>query len=354
MFGTTFFGKYQVEARAIPRAVRRNKNATVFFLFLTSATFFSVSIVRRYTSAPSISLTRVFEARRSLLLHQCIRKGQTANCDNDSNNGCRRRREDIFPPLRHLKYIQNLPGDLVFCVPLKAGSSSLNNYIYTNVDAADFQTWYNETKKKTIGDKYVEEMLDQGGTTRVMVIRHPFHRLVSAFHYIFRASVNLEPIFIEQAATSWLAGRIIKQLRPHSTDPLISFPEFVDYVLDTEGKFTDLKAEEVARWSWGSSPVGISDHWQPFSTFCSPCRLLPQIILELETLKEELPFVLEWSGLSRVYGQFSPLPRANAAVVGNAKSVARELFGQLTKKQIDGLLEYYKDDFNIGGYNIHL
>ena len=145
MFGTTFFGKYQVEARAIPRAVRRNKNATVFFLFLTSATFFSVSIVRRYTSAPSISLTRVFEARRSLLLHQCIRKGQTANCDNDSNNGCRRRREDIFPPLRHLKYIQNLPGDLVFCIPLKAGSSSLNSYIFTNIDAADFQTWYNET-----------------------------------------------------------------------------------------------------------------------------------------------------------------------------------------------------------------
>ena len=115
-----------------------------------------------------------------------------------------------------------------------------------------------------------------------MVMRHPLHRLVSAFHYLFRASVNLKPIFVEQAATSWLAERIIRKVRPQSKDPLVSFHEFVDYVLDTEKKFTDLKAEEVSRWSWGASPVGISDHWQPFSSFCSPCRLLPHIILELE------------------------------------------------------------------------
>ena len=75
------------------------------------------------------------------------------------------------------------------------------------------------------------------------------------------------------------------------------------------------------------------------------------MVLELETLSEELPFVLEWSGLSRVYGQFSALAQANAASVGKSKEVARELISQLTGSQIEGLLEFYKDDFTIGGYN---
>ena len=135
-------------------------------------------------------------------------------------------------------------------------------------------------------------------------------------------------------ATSWLAESIIRKLRPQTKDPLVSFSKFVDYILNTEieNKFTDLKAEEAARWSRGASPVGISDHWQPFSTFCSPCRLLPQMILELETVSEELPFVLEWSGLSRVY----PLARANAASMGKSNEMTRELMSQLTKKQIKG------------------
>ena len=78
------------------------------------------------------------------------------------------------------------------------------------------------------------------------------------------------------------------------------------------------------------------------------------MILELETLSEELPFVLEWTGLSRVYGQFSVLPRVNEASVAKTKEVTKELMGQLTSSQFEGLLEYYKDDFAIGGYNVQL
>ena len=108
------------------------------------------------------------------------------------------------------------------------------------------------------------------------------------------------------------------------------------------------------RWRPFSGPrFGISVHWQPFATFCSPCRLLPQIILKLETLDEEFPFVLEWSGLSRVYGVFTEFPRDNAAL-GNTKETTEELIAQLTRKQMDGLLEFYKEDFAIGGYSTQL
>ena len=199
---------------------------TIFFLFITSAFLFSINLftVPNNKDGPSLNLNRIFEARRSLLLNHCIKKTK-----NEAGNASIIR---DFPPLHHLKYIQNLPADLIFCVPPKTGSSSLNNFFFANVNSADYQTWFNETKK-VFRDKRVEELIERGGSNRVMVIRHPFHRLVSAFQFLFRFLVNLKPInkFVDQSAISWLAERIIRKLRPHSTDPLISFPEFVDYVL---------------------------------------------------------------------------------------------------------------------------
>ena len=370
MYGTTFFAKFKVPERT----VIRKRSLKGLFVFVTIAAFFSVGIVGRYKEnevesetkskelsdgrAPvgsstnhfsqlNLTVTGVLEARRSLLLSHCLSKAKSQSADCENEKKCD---SNIFPPLRHLHYIQNLPEDLVFCVPLKTGSSSLMNFMHKNVDAGDFNTWYNETRVPNNNSR-VEEMLTRGGTNRVLVIRHPFHRLVSAFHYLFRDSVSLKPIYIEQVATSWLAERIISIVRPQSKDPLVSFPEFVDYILDTDGRFTALKKEEVAKWYWGDSPVGISDHFQPMSTFCSPCRLLPQVILELESLDKEFPYVLEWSGLARVYGNnFQKLPRINSAKVGSSKEVVDKLMGELTKSQIQGLLEFYKDDFIIGGY----
>ena len=49
----------------------------------------------------------------------------------------------------------------------------------------------------------------------------------------------------------------------------------------------------------------------------SACHFLPHLILEVDNLSEELPFVLTWSGLARVYdyGQLPPLPRQNTKQV---------------------------------------
>ena len=65
-----------------------------------------------------------------------------------------------------------------------------------------------------------------------------------------------------------------------------------------------------------------SDHWQPFSSNCAPCTFLPEFIPEVTTLSEELPFLLEWSGLARVYGQFPTLPKLNRKQVGTNQFVS--------------------------------
>ena len=253
MYGTTFFAKIKVPERT----VIRKRSLKGLFVFVTIAAFFSVGIVGRYKenevesemkskelsdgrgpvgsstydfSQLNLTVTGVLEARRSLLLSHCLSKAKSHSADCENEKKCD---SNIFPPLRHLHYIQNLPEDLVFCVPLKTGSTSLMNFMHKNVDAGDFNTWYNETRVPTNNSR-VEEMLTQGGTNRVLVLRHPFHRLVSAFHYLFRDSVSLKPIYIEQVATSWLAQRIISIARPQSKDTFVSFSEKLFNVMSSE------------------------------------------------------------------------------------------------------------------------
>ena len=56
--------------------------------------------------------------------------------------------------------------------------------------------------------------------------------------------------------------------------------------------------------------------------------LLPHLVVELDKLSEELPFLLEWIGLSGAFGHFPNLPKDNPGLVRGNK-LAPSLFGQL-------------------------
>ena len=66
---------------------------------------------------------------------------------------------------------------------------------------------------------------------------------------------------------------------------------------------------------------------QSFSTFCSPCALLPHLVLELDKLSEELPFLLEWIGLSAQRGLWAfPQPAKRQCWVGERQNACTKPF----------------------------
>ena len=221
------------------------------------------------------------------------------------------------PVFKNLHFIRNLPGDLVFCLLKKAGSTSLTHFFTNNLEPADEVAWLDGPDEET-----QEQIVKSRSSLRVMVIRHPFTRLVSAFNHLFRWGLHAEGSFLCanttevvegcQTQNSALAQNIIRQTQPGSNDTLLRFPDFVRFLIDSRNEFAALKKKVTSHWS------GLASHWQPFSYHCSPCDLLPNIILELENLSEELPFVLEWSGLVRIYGQLPTLPRKNQNQVGTS------------------------------------
>ena len=239
----------------------------------------------------------------------------------------------------------NFPGDLIICVPKKAGSTSLYHFFAMNLEYNDYMSWKNRT---VLPPK--ERFL---ASTRMMVIRHPFHRLASAFQYIFRYSVEeVDDRYFEHKASVFLSEGIIQHLRPNSTDPRVSFSEFVSFILDEKknGGFSQLihqKGRE--RWPGGAWSL-FNQHWQSISSFCSPCALLPHLVLEVDNLSQELPFALDWSGLTGAYGNFPKLMQDNAGKI-KGKTLAKNVLRELTQSQLIGLVGAYSEDLILGGYN---
>ena len=238
----------------------------------------------------------------------------------------------------------NFPGDLIFCVPKKAGSISIDHFFAMNLEYNDYMSWKNRT---VLPPK--ERFL---ASTRMMVIRHPFHRLASAFQYIFRYSVEeVEDKYFEHTASVFLSEGIIQYLRPNSTDPRVSFSEFVSFILDEKknGGFSQL-IHQKGRERFGGAWSEFNQHWQSINSFCSPCALLPHLVLEVDNLSQELPFALDWSGLTGAYGNFPKLTQDNAGKI-KGKTLAKNVLRELTQSQLIGLVGAYSEDLILGGYN---
>ena len=185
------------------------------------------------------------------------------------------------PTPMNFRFVENvsprgLPGDVAFCLPKKCGSTTLDQFVLNNIDSGDQEVWM------WAGPRYStrEQVLARKSTLVVMVTRHPIERLVSAFRHLFRTGLTDVNLFLcaeelnkatgscDLTPNAALAERIIQQLRPSSPDPLLSFQEFIRYLLDLDQEFTSLHSEVARRWG------GLATHWQPYSAYCSTCRWL--------------------------------------------------------------------------------
>jgi len=266
----------------------------------------------------------------------------------------------------------------MLCAPKKVGSMTFFWGMSSHLDEADSMSWLKRPKKRTSPQIFMSP-----DSLRVMVIRHPFERLASLYNYMqqgLRVS-NLTASFQNWTGyppidgMEWLGKEIKKVLggtpanykdgingnkndgtteamhqqdgTTRGTDQM-TFNDFVTFLVDKDGKFKDVKEQYDALY------YPNAEHWQPYYDYCSTCELLPELILELSNLDEELPVLLRRSQLDQVYPDFKHLERENVLTsrgsTGLTKS-AKELFGELGEGQLEDLVEVYKEDFDIHGYD---
>lgn len=156
---------------------------------------------------------------------------------------------------------------------------------------------------------------------KLIIVRHPFERLVSAYVDKIRTT---DP-FIPGAKAMYKHGFVGKG--PNGT---FTFSEFVSNILK----------EPVEKWD---------EHWAPFTTRCRPCSMRYNVIAKVETLDQDLKTLLPRIGLPRW-----TFPARNVKTRSNESSRKEfsHYISELPRQQLLQLHAIYMYDFELFGYKL--
>ena len=117
---------------------------------------------------------------------------------------------------------------------------------------------------------------------------------------------------------------------------------------------SNLTEEHYSRFHQFVSDVAsgrMSDHWEPQSYQCDPCRWEYDSIVKLETANEDFPLIL--SKLNAPNGEPNSIPTLNikSPVSPSEKlSILTKFYAGVNASVIESLLHIYRNDFSLFGY----
>ena len=175
---------------------------------------------------------------------------------------------------------------------------------------------------------------------KFVFVRHPFERLVSAYHdkfivtkqqNIMRPMIKYQQELVKNNGTYWNAVFL--------KVPNITFPNFVDFVLheaqNTKGRID-----------------GSSIHWWPFTQLCRLCEIKYDMIGHVETFNNDAQKIIDhFPHYAILHSMQNRLNRkVNGGHTQHTRDLTLKYFSQLTKQSISKLYFRYNHDFKLGGY----
>lgn len=214
-----------------------------------------------------------------------------------------------------------------FCPIPKAATSSLKTLILAAEHIKDpgddpddiFNAFKARFPSVAPSTYWAEELGSQ--YTKLIVVRHPFGRLVSA--YVDKI-LTTHPS-IPGAKAMYKRGFVGKG--PSGT---FTFAEFVNNILKLPLKDWD-------------------PHWAPFTPRCRPCSMRYDVIVKVETLDQDLEALLPRMGLA---AWSFPKRNVKARRKDTRRQTAAEYFSELSRQQVLQLYAIYMYDFELFGYKL--
>ena len=160
---------------------------------------------------------------------------------------------------------------------------------------------------------------------KFVFVRHPLSRLLSAY------GDRIERL--RKGNNQKYRGPIVAFLTNKTTnsDMHITFRDFVRYIIATRKQ------------------GGVFDvHWKPLTLLVQPCQLHYNFIGKLETINDDSKYIFQhfYHDMSLIF------PRQNTGdsrKYKHAKSI-QEYYDELTSQELADVIDIYKDDFTIFGY----
>ncbi|XP_044211860.1 carbohydrate sulfotransferase 8-like isoform X2 [Thunnus albacares] len=164
---------------------------------------------------------------------------------------------------------------------------------------------------------------------KVLFVREPFERLVSAFRDKFESPNSYyHPVFGRPIISRYRANASRTALR---TGAGVTFREFVQYLLDVR------------------RPVGMDIHWEPVSQLCNPCLLRYNFIGKFERLEEEANFLLQSIGAPGNL-TFPDFKDRNPLAERTSSSITQKYFAQLNSTERQKAYDFYYMDYLMFNY----
>ncbi|KAM4619212.1 carbohydrate sulfotransferase 8-like [Polymixia lowei] len=165
--------------------------------------------------------------------------------------------------------------------------------------------------------------------TKVLFVREPFERLVSAFRDKFESPNSYyHPVFGRPIISRYRANATRTALR---TGAGVTFREFVQYLLDVR------------------RPVGMDIHWEPVSQLCNPCLLRYNFIGKFESLEEEANFLLQSIGAPSNL-TFPDFKDRNPLAERTSSKITQSYFAQLNSTERQKAYDFYYMDYLMFNY----
>jgi len=207
---------------------------------------------------------------------------------------------------------------LTWCKVPKAGSTTWVENFYKLAGAPlpqdDSIDWwlvhkmlrshYPNTPKKDIPEMLSSSLL-------FTFVRHPLERFLSS--YRDKIELNNATYFHS------LFGE---------PDYQLDFPKFVSKMLDTP----------VESWDW---------HWAPIHRLCPPCANY-HVVGKMETFTEDTQYIVARAGLTDILDE---VPLKNKKSSGSIFQLHFSYYRQLSRHQLDRLVDVYREDFRLYGYD---
>ncbi|XP_053526529.1 carbohydrate sulfotransferase 8 [Artibeus jamaicensis] len=166
--------------------------------------------------------------------------------------------------------------------------------------------------------------------TKMLFVREPFERLVSAFRDKFEhPNSYYHPVFGKAILARYRANASREALRTGSG---VRFPEFVQYLLDVH------------------RPVGMDIHWDHVSRLCSPCLIDYDFVGKFESMEDDANFFLSLVHAPRnlTFPQFKDRHSQEARTTAR---ITRQYFEQLSAPQRQRAYDFYYMDYLMFNYS---
>ncbi|XP_068206499.1 carbohydrate sulfotransferase 14-like isoform X1 [Palaemon carinicauda] len=296
---------------------------------------FSGKTTQKYKEPSPASMTNLnvslieqrFSERRNLLLRQCKERLKW----NDHILE--------YSSLEITKMYSVLEGyKVLFCHVLKSGFSSICNllaHLYNHEEMLESGLTYKIVDILRSSRQLFKEAMNSEQFLRFFVAREPLARLLSG--YLNRIKYTDDRSYQRQHWGPLILG-YTRGLRQRD----VAYPNKTLYIIPT--------FEEFARYLVSQNPRNFDPHWLPIGFQCGVCEYNYTHIVHLETFVEDMEYIISVTGIDKGVDMAKISLRQNVGI-GNTRKVLKKYYSTLDAKTLQKIVDIYKDDFKLFGYD---